>query len=134
MASRRVIWKSVALSFALVLGSIPLAHAKEVEGYTFTAAAQEVTQLFWLAETASACGWADEEQALRFKAFALRFLSAHLSEANQRALLSLVTEPHYEDQLRNAAAEGAQSNCDSNRWRLGWSSYKAAADENDRQF
>jgi hypothetical protein len=134
MATRRMIGPALGVSFALALGFSPLANAIEVEGYSFTSAAQEVTQLFWLAETASACGWAAPDEATKFKLFAIRFLAAHLSEANQRALLSLVTEPKYEDQLRRAAVEGAQSNCGSRRWQIGWSSYKAAADENEKMF
>ena len=134
MGSRRMIGPALGVSFAIALGSSPLANANEVEGYSFTSAAQEVTQLFWLAETASACGWAAPDEATKFKLFAIRFLAAHLSEANQRALLSLVTEPKYEDQLRRAAVEGAESNCGSRRWQIGWSSYKAAADENEKMF
>jgi hypothetical protein len=134
MGTRRMIGSALGASFAIALGFSPLANATEVEGYSFTSAAQEVTQLFWLAETASACGWAAPDEATKFKLFALRFLSAHLSEPNQRALLSLVTEPKYEDQLRRAAVEGAQSNCDSRRWQIGWSSYKAAADANENTF
>ena len=130
----RMIGPALGVTFAIALGSSALANATEVEGYSFTNAAQEVTQLFWLAETASACGWAAPDEATKFKLFALRFLAAHLSEANQRALLSLVTEPKYEDQLRRAALEGAQSNCGSRRWQIGWSSYKAAADENEKMF
>ena len=134
MGTRRMIGSALGASFAIALASSPLAKATEVEGYSFTNAAQEVTQLFWLAETASACGWAAPDEATKFKLFAVRFLSAHLSDANQRALISLVTEPKYEDQLRRAAVEGAQSNCGSRRWQIGWSSYKAAADENENTF
>jgi hypothetical protein len=104
-----MIGSALGASFAIALAFSPFANATEVEGYSFTNAAQEVTQLFWLAETASACGWAAPDEATKFKLFALRFLSAHLSDANQRALLSLVTEPKYEDQLRRAAVEGARA-------------------------
>lgn len=134
MGSRRLAGPALGVSFAIALGSSTVASATEVEGYTFTNAAQEVTQLFWLAETASACGWAAPDEATKFKLFAIRLLAAHLSEANQRALISLVTEPKYEDQLKRAAVEGAQSNCGSRRWQIGWSSYKAAADEHENDF
>ena len=54
--TRELPW--VAAATALLLTLIPSARADEVPGYSFEAAAQEVTQLLWLAETASACGWA----------------------------------------------------------------------------
>ena len=75
MGTRRMIGSALGASFAIALASSPLANATEVEGYSFTNAAQEVTQLFWLAETASACGWAAPDEATKFKLFALRFLS-----------------------------------------------------------
>jgi hypothetical protein len=58
----------------------------------------------------------------------------HLSEANQRALISLVTESNYENGVRRAALEAAQDNCGSRRWQIGWTSYKHAADENEHTF
>ena len=134
MKSRRLIGPVLGVSFALVLGSSHLVRANEVNGYTFTNAAQEITQLYWLAETAKACGWAGEDEATKFKLFAVRFLSAHLSEANQRALISMITEPQYESGVQRAALEGAENNCGSRRWQIGWSSYKAAADENENTF
>ena len=131
--------RSTCLSAALaggVFSLLPLAslHAAEVEGYGFPAAAQEITQLYWLAETASACGWASAEDATRFKLFSVRFLSAHLSDGNRSALQSLITADGYEDGVRQAAREGVSENCRSNRWRLGWLSYKAAADENEHAY
>jgi hypothetical protein len=127
------------LTAALVGGAIatlPLAsaHAEEVEGYGFPAAAQEITQLFWLAETASACGWASADDASRFQQFSMRFLGAHLSDGNRHALMALVAAEGYADKVREAAREGASQNCASNRWRLGWLSYKAAADENEQAY
>ena len=110
------------------------AHADNVDGYRFESAAQEITQLFWLAETADACGWTSHEDAMRFKHFAVRFLAAHLSDLHKMALVSLVTEDGYEDKVRRAALEGAQHNCDSSRWHTGWTAYKAAADQRDRDF
>ncbi len=62
--------------------------------------------------------------------FAMRFLGAHLSDRNRAALTSLALAKDYEASLRRVAEEGAAGICESNRWRLGWVSYKAAADEN----
>jgi hypothetical protein len=106
-------------------------HADEVQGYGFAAAAQEITQLFWLAETANVCGWTSAEDAVKFKLFAMRFLGAHLSDRNREALASLVLAKGYEEKVRRVAEEGAAQNCASNRWHLGWVSYKTAADQNE---
>jgi hypothetical protein len=54
----------------------PAAQAEETEGYGFAAAAQELSQLFWPAETANASGWASREEVLKFERFSLRFLAA----------------------------------------------------------
>ena len=124
---------ALAAAALLGLGSSP-ARSVEVQGYGFEAAAQELTQLFWLAETASACGWASADDIEQFKLFSLRFLAAHLSDRNRLALVSLVTEDGYEERVRRAALEGATHNCGSNRWRLGWSSYKSAADKHATDF
>jgi hypothetical protein len=40
------------------------AKAETPPAYTFVSAAQEITQLYWLAYTAYACGWTDEEGAM----------------------------------------------------------------------
>ena len=126
---------SAALAGAAMLALLPAsARAVEVQGYGFEAAAQEVTQLYWLAETANVCGWASGDDILAFKLFSLRFLTAHLSERNRLALVSLVTENGYEERVRKAALEGASHNCGSNRWRLGWASYKSAADKHASDF
>jgi hypothetical protein len=109
-------------------------YAAEVDGYSFSAAAQEITQLYWLAETAAACGWASREDSARFKLFSLRFLSAHLSDTYRAALLSLVSGSGYETGVRNAALEGAAENCGNSRWHAGWITYKAAADENEGRY
>jgi hypothetical protein len=134
MMDCRYIRGLLGVSALFAIAAAAPVRASEVEGYTFTNAAQEITQLFWLAETASACGWAGQDEAAKFKLFAVRFLAAHLSEANQRALISLVTEPNYEAGVRRAAEEGARDNCGSRRWQLGWASYKQAADENEKVF
>lgn len=109
-------------------------RAAEVNGYNFPAAAQEITQLFWLAETANICGWTSAEDAIKFKLFAMRFLGAHLSDANREALASLVLAKGYEEQVRRVAEEGAGENCGSNRWRLGWATYKTAADDHAHEY
>ncbi|HXV08557.1 MAG TPA: hypothetical protein VD791_11045, partial [Burkholderiales bacterium] len=107
-----------ALAGAAMLAFLPAsARAVEVQNYGFEAAAQEVTQLYWLAETANVCGWASGDDILAFKLFSVRFLTAHLSERNRLALVSLVTENGYEERVRKAALEGASHNCGSNRWR-----------------
>ncbi len=83
----------------------------ELRGYDYGAAVQEITQLFWLAETASVCGWASEEDALKFKHFSVRFLSAHMTGVYRAALLSMVTGNGYEAQVRRVAQDGAAHNC-----------------------
>jgi hypothetical protein len=108
--------------------------ADQIDGYGFQSAAQEITQLFWLADTAEVCGWTTAEEAARFKSFSLRFLAAHLTEANRAALVTLVTQNGYQEKVHRAAEEGAQHNCGERRWHLGWSSYKIAADENDARY
>jgi len=119
---------------AIILSSASVARADETQSYGFSAAAQEITQLFWLAETATVCGWASAEDTHRFKEFSVRFLSAHLSGTYKVALVSLVTEHGYEDQLRRVALEGAQDNCGNSRWHNGWVAYKDAADRRARDF
>jgi hypothetical protein len=129
--SRKAATHLVAGALAFAAAS---AQAGEVQGYTFPNAAQEITQLFWLAETANLCGWASDEDTLRFKSFAVRFLAAHLSSPNRVALVSLITENDYEGKVRKAAAEGVADNCVSRRWQLGWANYKTAADEHDTEY
>jgi hypothetical protein len=107
------------------------AQANEVPAYGFESAAQEITQLFWLAETANLCGWATRGDADWFKLFSMRFLSDHLSERNRLALVSMVTQDGYEKALRQAAQDGAGENCGSRRWELGWASYLSAAVAHD---
>ena len=133
MRSIRRTWFAMLFG-AVLLGSPLAASAADTPGYSFESAAQEITQLFWLAETANVCGWTDAEDAVKFKLFALRFLGAHLSERHRAALVSLVAEQGYEEKIRAVALEGARENCGSNRWHLGWVSYKNAADEHERDF
>ena len=124
----------LAAAAGLLSAAAPAAHAVEVSGYGFPSAAQELTQLFWLAETANVCGWSSPQDVLKFKLFAMRFLGAHLSDRHREALASMVRGQGYEERVRQAAEEGAPENCRSNRWRLGWVSYKTAADENDSVY
>ena len=81
---------------AAILIACAGAQANEVPGYGFESAAQEITQLFWLAETANVCAWATRDDADWFKLFSVRFLSDHLSERNRLALVSMVTQDGYE--------------------------------------
>jgi hypothetical protein len=119
------------LAIALIAATT---QAEETEGYSFAAAAQELSQLLWLAETANACGWASREEVLKFERFSLRFLAAHLSEPNAKALVSLVRVNGYESALRRVAEEGSGENCGTPRWHNGWLAYKAAADEHEKDF
>jgi hypothetical protein len=133
---RSYLWSRLGriVGLAIMLASASAARADGVPGYGFAEAAQEITQLFWLAETATVCGWASEEDTLKFKHFTVRFLSAHLSGNYKVALVSLVTENDYENKLRRVANEGAPHNCGNARWQNGWVAYKAAADQRDREF
>jgi hypothetical protein len=124
-----------ALFGAVLFGSaVQAVRGAEVRGYGFESAAQEITQLFWLAETANVCGWTSAEDVVKFKLFAMRFLSSHLSERHRDALVSMVMANGYEERIRAAALEGARENCGSNRWHLGWVSYKTAADQHENEF
>jgi len=122
------------VSLAAVLSFAALGRAEEVREYGFVDAAQEITQLFWLAETATACGWASAEDSAKFKYFSLRYLSAHLSDSYKLALVSMVTEDRYEDNVRRVARQSAPDNCGSAHWQTGWMAYKAAADEHEQEF
>jgi hypothetical protein len=126
-------WLPPVIAAAAFIAS-PGAHANELQGYGFESAAQEITQLFWLAETANVCGWATRRDADWFKLFSMRFLSDHLSEPNRVALVSMVTQDGYDTALRQAAEDGAGQNCSSRRWQLGWASYLAAAATYDNEL
>jgi hypothetical protein len=132
--SLRSLLRRSLVAAALFGVAAPAVRGEEVPGYGFPAAAQEVTQLFWLAETAAVCGWASPAEAVDFKLFTLRFLTAHLSAAQGSALRSMVSADGYEDKVRRAALEGARDNCGSNRWHLGWITFKSAADEHAGNF
>ena len=122
------------LALTALMTCVTSARADAVDGYSFVNAAQEITQLFWLADTADACGWTSHEDALRFKEFAVRFLSAHLSDMNRMALVSMIKENGYQLQVRRAAQESAEQSCGSSRWQTGWAAYKAAADQRAQDF
>jgi hypothetical protein len=109
-------------------------RAAETGGYGFAAAAQEISQLFWLAETAATCGWASRDEALKFQRFSVRFVSAHLSEVNVKALVNLVSAEGYERSVRRVAEEGSPENCSIPRWQTGWLAYKAAAQAHEEEF
>ena len=109
-------------------------HAEPLPEYGFEAAAQEITQLFWLADTASVCGWASEGDAAKFKQFSVRFVGAHLRDAYRTALLSLVQGEGYEDQVKRAAREAASHNCANARWKTGWVAYWEAAEAHAAEF
>ena len=126
--------KASVVVLASLLWCASGARAEPAQGYGFADAAQEITQLYWLADTADACGWASHEDAEEFKDFSVRFLAAHLSDRHKAALVSMVTQSGYEDQVRKAAQEGAPQNCESSRWYTGWVAYKAAADEHSEDF
>jgi hypothetical protein len=111
------------VGLAVVLSCAQAARAEAVHGYDFGAAVQEITQLFWLAETATVCGWASEEDTLRFK-----------QSSHKVALVSLVTENGYEDKVHRVALEGAEHNCGNSRWHTGWLAYKDAADRRAQDF
>ena len=118
---------------AAILIACAGAQANEVPGYGFESAAQEITQLFWLAETANVCAWATRDDADWFKLFSVRFLADHLSEPNRLALVSMLTQDRYEKAVRQAAEEGAGQNCASRHWELGWASYLSAAVAHDNE-
>lgn len=131
--SRVGIGSILCIALALLFGSAAT-RAEDNAAYDFAAAAKEITQLYWLAEMATVCGWASEEDSLKFKHFSVRFLSAHLPIVSKAALVSMVTENGYADKVRRVANEGAETNCGNPRWQNGWLAYKSAADEHERDF
>ena len=129
----RLAWSGL-IGVALSVGNAVSARADDAPNYGFEAAAQEITQLFWLADTARVCGWASEDDATRFKHFSVRFLSAHLTGTYRAALISMITGDGYEDQVRRAAEQSADQSCGSARWETGWLAYKAAAEAHEAEF
>ncbi|MGD8478163.1 MAG: hypothetical protein PVI98_13495 [Burkholderiales bacterium] len=102
--------------------------------YLYSDAVQEITQLYWLAETANTCGWATREEADEFEAFAVRFLTAHLSGPHRAALYSMIGESGYQPAVQRVAFENRALNCEQSRWKDGWATFKAAADENATRY
>ena len=129
----RLAWSGL-IGIALCFGTPTLSRADDVHAYGFDAAAQEITQLFWLADTAVVCGWASQGDAARFKHFSVRFVSAHMAEVYRTALISLITDDGYEAQVQRAAEQSAERSCGSARWETGWVAYKAAADGRETEF
>jgi hypothetical protein len=124
----------LAAGAAAALGANDSAMAGEAAHYGFPAAAQEITQLFWLAETASACGWATREEAERFELFAVRFLAAHLEGVNKVAFVAMAADESYLAKVQRVAVDYATDSCKMARWQTGWLAYKAAADENEIRY
>ena len=102
--------------------------------YDYSIAVQEIAQLYWLAETANACGWATRAEADEFERFAVRFLAAHLSGAHRAALVSMISDAGFQPGVQRVALENRARNCDQARWRNGWVTFKAAADENATRY
>lgn len=119
----------------VLIGISLAAHAGPAKPrYHYSTAVQEITQLYWLAETAHTCGWATREEADEFEAFAVRFLSAHLSGVYSAALHSMINEASFQPAVQRVAYENRGQNCGLARWRDGWTSYKSAADENANRY
>src|SRR4029077_8835302 len=104
------------------------------QAFGFEAAAQEITQLLWLAGTARVCGWGGGDEAMRFKLFAIRFINSHLTGIYKAAINSMLEADNFQEQVRRAAEESAESSCGSARWETGWVAYRAAADAHATKF
>ncbi len=119
----------------VLIGFSVAAHSGQAgTRYQYSTAVQEITQLYWLAETAHSCGWATREEADEFEAFAVRFLSAHLSGVYSAALHSMINEASFQPAVQRVAYENRSHNCGLARWKNGWTSYKSAADENANRY
>ncbi len=91
MHYQRSFRNTVAGIVACLLSSVGYAGQSHVN-YKYVDAAREIAQLFWLAETANACGWATRQEADDFEAFAVRFLTAHLSGVQRAAFISMTND------------------------------------------
>jgi len=133
MLYRRLLCNILA---GIVVGVLPaVSYAGQNEPrYEYSVAVQEITQLYWLAETANSCGWATRQEADKFEAFAVRFLTAHLSGAYRTALYSMTSDAGFQPAVQRVALENRGQNCDQARWRNGWTTYKTAADENATRY
>ncbi len=133
MHYRRSLRNTVAGIVACLLSSVGYAGQSQLR-YEFSSAAQEIAQLFWLAETANACGWATRQEADDFEAFAVRFLTAHLSGAYRAAFFSMTNDAGFQPGVQRVAFDNRAQICEQHRWKNGWISYKSAADENATRF
>ena len=133
MHYRRSLRNTVA---GIVICLLPaVGHAGQSQPtYHYPAAVQEIAQLYWLAETAYACGWATRQEADDFEAFAVRFLAAHLSGVYPAALLSMIDDAGFRSGVRRVAFDNRAQHCEQHRWQNGWRSYKSAADENATRY
>ena len=133
MFYRRVLCK---LAVTILVGFSPLSAlaGQNAPRYEYSAAVQEITQLYWLAETANSCGWATRQEADEFEAFAVRFLTAHLSGTYRAALFSMISEAGFQPGVQRVAFENRAQNCDQARWKNGWTTFKTAADENAARY
>ena len=120
----------------IVLCTLPaIGHTgQNLPNYKYSDAVREISQLYWLAETANTCGWATRQEADEFQAFAGRFLTAHLSGVYRAALFSMINEANFQPGVQRVAFDGRDRNCEQSRWKHGWTSYKSAADENAAHF
>lgn len=125
---------NTALGIVFITLSSAAFGGRDAPVYQYADAVQEITQLYWLAETANTCGWATRQEADEFEAFAVRFLTAHLSGIHRAALFSMISEATFQPAVQRVAMENSEINCDQSRWRDGWSTFKAAADENATRF
>jgi len=84
--------RSGLIGLALFAGTTATARADDAQAFGFEAAAQEITQLLWLADTARVCGWASEDEAMRFKQFSIRFINSHLTGVYKAAINSMLAD------------------------------------------
>ena len=126
--------RSGLIGLALFAGGTAAGRADDAQAFGFEAAAQEITQLLWLADTARVCGWASEDEAMRFKQFSIRFINSHLTGVYKAAINSMLAADNFQEQVRRAAEESAESSCRSARWETGWVAYRAAADAHATEF
>jgi hypothetical protein len=133
MLYRRSLRNTVAGIVVCLLSSI--GHAGQSQSnYEYAAAAREIAQLYWLADTANACGWATRQEADDFEAFSVRFLTAHLSDAYHAAFFSMTNDAGFQPGVQRIAFDNHVKNCELDRWKNGWTSYKSAADEHAARY
>ncbi len=133
MFHKRVLCK-LAVTVLVGLLALPAQAGQNAPRYDYSVAVQEITQLYWLAETANSCGWATRQEADEFEAFAVRFLTAHLSGTHGAALFSMISEASFQPAVQRVALENRAQNCDQDRWKNGWTTFKSAADENATRY